>query len=81
MPIDTVTGRFILDNYKFKAGIKHFKNALFDASLYFIVSREREDGQEIIRQFNESLRQLKADGTLIEMRDAYLNKNPFNLPN
>ncbi|GAA3938959.1 ABC transporter substrate-binding protein [Litoribacillus peritrichatus] len=80
IPIDPITGQFILRDHGVNQGVMYFKNALFEASLYFIVSKQREDGAEVIRQFNQAMKELKQKGELVKMRERFLSVHAINSP-
>lgn len=72
VPIEKSTGEFTLFNHLRGLKVKVFKNSVFKAGLYFIVSKQRKDGEEIIRQFNEAMKKTRESGEFEQwVKDFY----------
>lgn len=72
VPIEKSTGEFTLFNHLSGLKIKVFKNSVFKAGLYFIVSKQRKDGEKIVQQFNAAMKKARESGEFdLWVKDFY----------
>lgn len=72
IPIEKLTGEYTLFSHVGGLKVKVFKNSVFKAGLYFIVSKQRKDAKQIIQQFNDALKAAKESGEFdLWIKDFY----------
>ncbi len=72
IPIEKAAGEFTVFTHTNGLKVKVFKNSVFETGLHVIVSKQREDGQQVIDQFNKVLKAARASGEMdLWIQDFY----------